>query len=74
MDDASLEKATSKFPGSCHMMVFPCVAETIDWELFKKKAREGSTEPVNQVRILRNQYFSGVVYSFVIHGTDGSQF
>jgi len=30
-------------------LVFPSVVEGVDWEMFKKKVKEGSTEPVEQM-------------------------
>ena len=30
-------------------MVAPCVTEGINWDMFKKKVREGSTEPHSQM-------------------------
>lgn len=40
--------AIEDFPEGYKVLVAPCVVEGVDWELFKKKTLEGSTEPVHQ--------------------------
>lgn len=36
------------FPEGYKILVAPCVLEGVDWEMFKKKTLEGSTEPASQ--------------------------
>jgi hypothetical protein len=38
----------SQMPPSYNVMVFPAVKEGINWEMFKKKTAEGSSEPAQQ--------------------------
>lgn len=40
--------ALEDIPDGYKVLVTPCVLDEIDWELFRKKTLEGSTEPVNQ--------------------------
>ncbi len=49
VDEASLVKLLAPFPKGFNVMVAPCVTEGINWDLFKKKIREGSTEPKSQL-------------------------
>jgi hypothetical protein len=49
IDVESLKKlAIEDFPEGYKVLVAPCVTEGVDWEMFKKKTLEGSTEPVHQ--------------------------
>ena len=48
IDDASLDQCFEKHEGvGC--LVFPGVKEGVDWDMFKTKVKEGSTEPVSQM-------------------------
>jgi len=48
VDDGSLDQCFEKHEGvGC--LVFPGVKEGIDWELFKKKVKDGIDEPVTQM-------------------------
>jgi len=48
IDDTSLEQCFKQYDGiGC--LVFPGVREGIDWELFKQKVRNESTEPTSQM-------------------------
>ena len=49
IDVDTLKKlATEDFPDGYKVLVAPCVLEGVNWEMFKKKTLEGSTEPANQ--------------------------
>ena len=48
VDDESVSHVVSK-RDDYHVMVFPGVIEGIDWDIFKKKVRENSTEPIAQM-------------------------
>lgn len=49
IDVDTLKKlAFEDFPEGYRALVAPCVLEGVDWEMFKKKTLEGSTEPVHQ--------------------------
>ena len=48
VDDASMQMVLAKNEGY-GAVVFPGVKEGIDWGAFKKKVRDGSTEPVEQM-------------------------
>ena len=43
-----LPKIIEPFEKGIQILVFPSVKEGIDWDLFVKKTKAGSTEPVNQ--------------------------
>ena len=49
VDESSLDKMSSKFMNGYNCLVLPAVTPGIDWDVFKKKILEGSTEPVNQM-------------------------
>ena len=49
VDSDSMEKMLDKFVQGYHCIVLPCVTPGIDWDMFKKKIIDGSTEPVNQM-------------------------
>lgn len=46
--DTIKKLALEDFPDGYKVMVVPCVTDEVDWELFRKKTLDGSTEPVNQ--------------------------
>lgn len=46
--DTLKKMAIEDFPDSYKVLVAPCVLEGVNWEMFKKKTLEGSTEPANQ--------------------------
>ena len=48
IDTKSLLSVFEPFPQGYHVMVFPVVVEGVDWKMFEKKTREGSTELVSQ--------------------------
>jgi len=48
LDEGSLIKAILPFEKNLQMVVFPSVKEGINWDMFAKKTKEGSSEPVNQ--------------------------
>jgi hypothetical protein len=49
LDVETLKKLVLEdFPEGYKVLVAPCVLEGVDWEMFKKKTLEGSTEPANQ--------------------------
>ena len=49
VDEASLIKMIDPFPKGYQCMVLPCVTEGINWDMFKKKICDGSTEPESQM-------------------------
>ncbi len=49
VDEVSLAKMIGPFPKGFNAMVAPCVTEGINWDLFKKKVQEGSSEPKSQM-------------------------
>jgi hypothetical protein len=60
MDDESIKQLFEPHDGvGC--LVFPSVKDGIDWDLFKKKVRENSTEPIGQMGL----HFDTVVGSAV---------
>jgi hypothetical protein len=48
LDEGSVQKALGPFDKNLHVLVFPAVKEGVNWDMFAKKTREGSTEPANQ--------------------------
>lgn len=46
--DTLKKMAIEDFPDGYKVLVAPCVLEGVNWEMFKKKTLEGSTEPANQ--------------------------
>jgi len=48
LDEGSVQKAIAPFDKNLHVLVFPAVKEGVNWDMFVKKTREGSTEPANQ--------------------------
>ena len=50
VDEESLKVMTmNDWPQGYQGVVFPCVTEGIDWDLFRKKIKNGSEEPVSQM-------------------------
>jgi hypothetical protein len=49
VDSSSLPKLFEKLVQGYQCLVFPCVNPGIDWDLFKKKVRSSSQEPVSQM-------------------------
>ena len=50
VDEESLKVMTlNDWPQGYQGVVFPCVTEGIDWDLFRKKIQSGSEEPVSQM-------------------------
>ena len=48
LDECSIHKAIGPFDKNLHVLVFPAVKEGINWDMFARKTKAGSTEPVNQ--------------------------
>lgn len=48
MDDGSISQVFQEHEG-CGCLVFPGVKEGIDWDQFKRKVKEGSSEPISQI-------------------------
>jgi len=48
LDEGSLIKAIMPFEKNLQVLVFPSVKEGINWDMFTKKTKAGSLEPVNQ--------------------------
>jgi len=48
LDETSIHKAVDPFDKNIQVLVFPAVKEGINWDMFAKKTKAGSTEPVNQ--------------------------
>jgi hypothetical protein len=48
LDESSIMKAILPFEKNLQVLVFPAVKEGINWDMFTKKTKAGSTEPVNQ--------------------------
>lgn len=49
LDIESIKKVFSKFEHGYSVQIFPCVSENIDWEMFKTKIKNNSTEPTHQM-------------------------
>ena len=49
IDNESMDVLIGQFPPSFNGVILPSVTEGVDWTLFKKKIREGSTEPSTQM-------------------------
>jgi hypothetical protein len=49
VDNDSVEKMFEKFLPGYHALVFPCVTPGIDWDMFRKKVNQDSSEPVYQM-------------------------
>ena len=49
VDDQSMEVLLDQYPQSFNGVVLPAVTEGVDWTLFKKKIKDGSTEPSAQM-------------------------
>ncbi len=50
IDRGSIPEIVRKFEG-IDCLVFPCVREGIDWEMFTNKCKQGSSEPTNQMAL-----------------------
>ena len=48
LDEASIHKAIGPFEKNLQVLVFPAIKEGINWDMFARKTKAGSTEPVNQ--------------------------
>jgi hypothetical protein len=48
LDETSIHKAIAPFDKNLQVLVFPAVKEGINWDMFAKKTKAGSTEPANQ--------------------------
>jgi len=48
IDVDTLKILIGDMPEGYKVLVAPCVTEGVDWEMFRRKTIEGSTEPVNQ--------------------------
>ena len=48
LDEGSIQKAIMPFEKNLHVLVFPAVKEGINWDMFARKTKAGSTEPANQ--------------------------
>lgn len=51
VDRTSIGRFLEKYDQNCHCMVFPCVKEGIDWELFKSKVKDDVDEPIEQMAL-----------------------
>ena len=49
VDNDSIEKLLEPYPAGYNGLVLPAVTEGVDWNLFKKKTLDGSTEPAAQM-------------------------
>lgn len=50
IDRNSIPEIVKKFDG-IDCLIFPCVREDIDWDMFTNKCKQGSTEPANQMAL-----------------------
>ena len=48
LNENSIHKAIAPFEKNLHVLVFPAVKEGINWDMFSRKTKAGSTEPANQ--------------------------
>lgn len=48
VDEETIKKLCDPFDKDVKVMVCPAVKEGVDWEMFRKKTAEGSTEPASQ--------------------------
>lgn len=49
LDIESIKKIFEPFQQGCNCLVFPCVTEGIDWDMFKKKVENDVNEPSTQM-------------------------
>ena len=49
VENDSLDKLIGQYPPGYNGVVLPAVTEGVDWDLFKKKIKDGSTEPSDQM-------------------------
>jgi len=50
IDRGSIPDIIKKFEGN-DCLVFPCAREGVDWDVFKTKCKQGSTEPASQMAL-----------------------
>jgi len=50
IDRNSIPEIIKKFEG-IDCLVFPCVKEGVDWDMFKTKCKQGNSEPANQMAL-----------------------
>ena len=48
LDNDSIPRIFAPMEKDVRVIVFPAVTEGVDWDMFKKKTVEGSTEPIHQ--------------------------
>ena len=48
LDNDSIPRIFAPMEKDVRVVVFPAVTEGVDWDMFKKKTIEGSTEPIHQ--------------------------
>jgi len=48
LDETALKRLLEPFKDGCAGVVLPAVNHTINWDMFKKKVLDGSTEPIHQ--------------------------
>ena len=48
LDNDSIPRLLAPMEKDVRVVVFPAVTEGVDWNMFKKKTTEGSTEPIHQ--------------------------
>ena len=48
LDHDSIPRLLSPMEKDIRVIVFPAVVEGVDWDMFRKKTMEGSTEPIHQ--------------------------
>ena len=48
LDQDSIPRVLSPMEKDIRVIVFPSVVEGVDWDMFRKKTVEGSTEPIHQ--------------------------
>ena len=74
VDLETLKKFVGDFQDNYKILVAPCVLEGVDWNLFRKKTLEGSSEPIYQRGLkFDTEYLPGnkQVLDFVSSSTDG---
>lgn len=49
MDPESVKKIFEPFPQGYNCLVFPCVEEGVDWDMFKNKVKNNVKEPTHQM-------------------------
>lgn len=77
IDNETIQRMIEDFPDGYKVLIAPCVLEGIDWNAFKKKTLEGSTEPIHQRGLKFDTEYKDVnkpVVDFVSSVTDGRVF